>query len=272
MSKSSADQEPASLDAFDDFLTNVNSIDAESQETEFAESKRVLWLTDQLKDPAFRVVCLSYPDGTRNEEAIRQFEAGLLDVLSADFDSETVISVEQTLYIDCLDLLRASNNPNDRRFLIVGDGKRQLIAIWMISLKVPYDSPWVDFLKATMPGGDVTESDVDKARDDIFNQLRMMEKVIDGMVDIIQNELDGTSDYAGSAIQKAELLFDWADVLMDELDSGIGMSSGEISYRLYQIRIQCEISEASIRKCLEQYANQFECDLGKILLDPTSRL
>lgn len=272
MSQSSLDREPTLPDAFDNFLADVNSTDITQQEAELAESKRVLWLTDQLKDPTSQVICLSYPDGTRNEAAVRQFEAGLLDISSADFDSETVISNEQKLYIDCLELLRVSNNPSDRRFLIVSDGKRQLIAIWMISLKVPYDSPWVDFLKATMPGGDATEADVDEARDDIFNQFTLMEEVIDGMIDIIQNELDGTSDYAGSVIQKAELLFDMSDVLMDELDSGINMYGGEVSYRLHQMRMQCGISEVTMRKCLEQYAEHFEYDLGKILLDPIFRL
>ena len=268
MSKSSADREPASFDTFDDFLASVNSIDAALQESKFAESKRILWLTDQLKDPTSQVICLSYPDGTRNERAIRQFEAGLLDISSADFDSETVISNEQTLYIDCLELLRVSDNPSDRRFLLVSEGKRQLIAIQMILLKVSYDSPWVDFLKATMPGGDATEADVDEARDDIFNQFTLMEEVINGMVDIIQNELDGTSDYAGSVIQKAKLLFDMANVLMDELDSGINMSGGEANYRLHQMRMQCGISEATMRKCFEQYAKRFEFDLGKICQAP----
>lgn len=271
MSQSSVDQGPFSHDAFDDFLAEVNASDAMHQEAESAESERILRLTDQLRDSPIQAICLSYPDGTRNETVIRQLESGSTNWLSADLCSEAVISNEQWLYGACLELLGASNNPNDDRFLRVNEGKKQLIAIWMMALQIPFDSPWVDFLGATMPGGDVTISDVDEAMDFIRDENIRTEDTIDTIANIIKDGLgDASDDNVESFRQRAKQFMGLTIALLEDLGSRIDMPDGEIDYRLHQMRVSCGVSDGTQRECLKYCAIRCGYNLSKLDIDPSS--
>lgn len=269
MPKSPIDSEPIPSDDFDRFLADASARYAEQERAAFVESERVLWLTEQFKDPASGIVCLSYPDGTLNNDAIRMFESELLMLASAGLSTKEVISNEQDFYYDCLELLRVSSSPIDKRFPVVSAGKKQLIAIWVISRQLPFDSPDVDFLNAILPGEETTEADIDTAVEDLVNQHAEIEEIVCKMSDIIENDNGYASVYHGlTHWQRADLLNDLVEELARKLDSGVYISDGELNYRLQQMQVQCGISEQALHKCLRQLNIVYGYDFNGLTTNP----
>lgn len=246
---------------FDSFLGEINEKALADQAGEFAESQIILDLTEQLKAPDCPVVCLSYPDGTRNPAALKLFEVGRLDEIPLGLTSQRAIDNEQWLYSSVIDLMRVSSNPNDERFSIVSEGKQQLIATWMNGWQLSFTSNWVSFLRDVLPGGEVTEDDINKKTDQIIEGDKERSAVVRKIAESFMRDYEVNSFVDESIVrERAERYFRLAITIVYDIMSGASIPGGELDYRFKQLADEFSISEATQAECFTLCAKL--CDVN----------
>jgi len=258
--------EITSDDEFNGFLGKIDAEKLAKQDAQIAEFQRAILLTELLKSPDCSVVCLSYPDGTFNPDAFTLFTDGKLDEIPSGLDYKTAVANEKWLYAAISELLDASSNPYDARFSIVSEGKQQLIAAWMRGWRLPFTSNWVSFLRDVLPGGDVSEADIDKKSEEIIKGNKERATAIEAIATKFADEY-GLSLYVdGSAIREnAYKYFKLALNTVNDLMSGVSMPKGELDYRFIQLQTNFNISEATQLECFRLCAELCDVDLSKHL-------
>ena len=252
-------------DEFNDFLEKVITDDIERQGVELDEAQRVSWLTEKLKNSPGRVVCLSYPDGTRNPTGLALFEAGQIDEIPIGYNSEDVIADEEVLYSIILELLRTSDDPNHPDFSNINENKQIVISLWMQLWSLPFTSNWVTFLRDTLPGGEVSYPDMEQADKLIREADEEQWETEAAIATILTDEynegpwIDGVDirDIAKHYIESA------IDLICDPLSAG-SMPKGELNYRLRQLENKFAIPAATQLECLKICAAMNNCDLGDL--------
>lgn len=252
---------------FDDeivkLLDEARAEETAKQEAESTESERMALITDYLKSPDSLVVCLSYPDGSRNQSAINLFKAGQLDGMSKDLDFEDVISKEQLMYAAALELFDASDNFIDERFSLVSEGKKQLIAIWMNMRDMPFSSNWVSLLRNILPGGDVSEEDIDKKTAEIIKGNQELAIAIEEIAKLFADEHGSALSIDGAIIrEEAKEYVESALNIVYKVMSG-NITKGELNYQIIQLQADFAISSATQLECLQICAELCDIDINE---------
>ncbi len=255
--------EVTSDDEFNGFLGKIDAEKLADQEAKIAEFQRTILLTELLQSPDCLVVCLSYPDGTFNPDALKILESGKRGEIPSGLDYKTVVANEKWLYAAALDLLAISMNPKDERSTIISDGKQQLIAMWKKGWKLDFSSNWVSFLRDVLPGGDVSEADIDKKTEEIIKGDKEAADVIEEIA--IKFEADyGSSVYIdrSTILGIANRYYRLALSIVYDLMSGVSMPKGELDYRFMQLRTDFALSEATQLECFRLCAELCDVDLA----------
>jgi len=213
------------------------------------KTKELVGSLNYSKTPRCQVVCLSYPDGTYNPTGITLFKSGLADEIPSGLDIEAVITGERSLYATALDLLRMSENPSDPDFLRVGEGKQLLIALWMQDWELSFTSGWVTFLRDKLPGGEVSERDIEIADKTFQESAQIVSEAKKSIANILTNGYPEVSTIDGEVVYEiASQYFDSAICLINELIAD-SMSPGEFNNRLSKMEIDFVISPVVHWEC-----------------------
>ena len=254
--------EVTSDDEFNGFLGKIDAEKLAKQDAQIAEFQRAILLTELLKSPDCSVVCLSYPDGTFNPDAFTLFTDGKLDEIPSGLDYKTAVANEKWLYAAISELLDASSNPYDARFSIVSEGKQQLIAAWMRGWRLPFTSNWVSFLRDVLPGGEVSEADIDKKSEEIIEGNKERAETIEKIADIFEHNSSSSIDES-SVGEQAERYFKSAFKIIYDMMSGISMPKGELDFRFAKLQAEFAISGATQLECLKLCAKLCDVDISK---------
>jgi hypothetical protein len=132
--------------------------------------------------------------------------------------------------------------------------------------QLPFESKWVTTLNDIIPGEKKSESDLEKAKDILYQHSQKKTEIVGKIAVIFENDGPLNASIDESVVrEKAGLYFDSALNLINELITGAFVSKGELDYQLRQLELDYAISSVAQRECLELCAKLFHFDLSEYL-------